>query len=512
MTDLLELALNDLVPSFAEEQPNWSDVVARSKRTRRARVMRLSWRRHPRRAVAFVFALLLIVLLATPAFGVQGYVLHLLGRKNVSFTHSPAAPNVVKKQFLDLPIGAPPQWPTPVQAAKTRTVATFSIAGHPRKLWVAPTLAGGYCYTFELNFGGCRQTRTDRAKAVLGVTWQGGSPRHGVNASIVTRVGGDITAPAAAKITARYADGTTNDIPFVWVSAPIAAGFFSYDIPTTHWNKQRRLLSLTLYGKRGTQLGQQAFPYTAKPVPVRIPSLPSHVGTPRQRVLPGSPDVAPSAPVQQGSADGFRVVVGHNGSVQFTQIGQTPILKELVGQSAGFSCFRLTKEFGIFTVRGLGQGGRFAPMVGFSLNGVGTPVDGCEVQASIGRTWPDRLHNRAAVEIPLTNAGRDYFADRQTARDLALFVRSRRMHHLRAEPAAQAKADILRAYGKPLARSAIRIAVVDATTLQFSERSSSGKTFSVTVDNGRISGQNLKALWVRLLAVFRLCGVGRREQ
>lgn len=492
MIDLLELALDDLVPSFAEEQPNWAGVVARSTRTGRADVMRSGWRRHPRRVVAFALALLLIVLLATPAFGLQGYVLHLLGRKNVSFTHSPAAPNVVKKQFLDLPIGAPPQLATPVLAAKARTVATFSIAGHPRKLWVAPTRTGGYCYTFELSFGGCRQTRPDRAKALLGVTWQGGSPRHGVNASIVTRVGGDITAPAATTITARYTDGTATDIPFVWVSAPIAAGFFSYDIPTAHWNKQHRLLSLTLYDKRGRQLGRQAFPYTAKPALIRIPTRPTHIGTPRQRVLPASPDVAPSAPLQQGSADGFRVVVGHNGSVQFTQIGQTPILKELVGQSAGFSCFRLTKEFGIFTIRGLGQGGRFAPKVGFSLNGVGTPVDGCEVQASIGRTWPDRLHNRAAVEIPLTRAGRAYFADRGAARDLALFVRSRRMHHLRAEPAAQAKADILRAYSTPLAHSSIRIAVVSPTTLRFTERSSNGKTFSVTVHNGHIRSQNLK--------------------
>ncbi len=489
MTDLLELALNDLVPSFADDQPDWPGVLARSTRSTRRRPVP-PWRRHPRRTVAL--ALVLIALLATPAFGVQGYVLHLLGRKNVSFTHSPTAPNVVKKQFLDLPIGAPSQWATPVQAAKARAVATFSIAGHPRKLWVAPTTKGGYCYTFELSFGGCRQARTDRAKALLGVTWQGGSPRHGVNASIVTRVGGDITAPAAAKITARYADGTTTDIPFVWVSAPIAAGFFSYDIPTTHWNKQHRLLALTLYSKSGKQLGRQAFPYTAKPAPIRIPTLPSGVGGPKQRVLPTTPDVAPSAPLQQGAADGFRVVVGHNGSVQFTQIAATPILKELAGHSAGLSCFRLTKEFGIFTVRGLGQEGRLAPKVGFQLSGVGTQVDGCEVQASIGRTWPDRLGNHAAVEIPLTAAGRAYFADRLTARDLALFVRSRRMHQLRAEPATQAKADILRAYRKPLAHSSIKIAVVDPTTLRFTERSSTGKTFAVTVRKGRISKQNLK--------------------
>jgi hypothetical protein len=490
MTDILERALNELVPSFADEQPDWDGVLVRSTRDPRRR--ELWWRRHPRRTLTLVLGLVLIALLATPALGVQGYVLDLLGRKDVSFKHSPAAPNVVKKQFLDLPIGAPPQWATPVQAAQARTVATFSIAGHPRKLWVAPTRTGGYCYTFELDFGGCRQTRSDRGEAPLGVTWQGGSPRHGVNASIVSRVGGDVEDPAAAKITASYADGTTADIPFVWVLAPIAAGFFSYDIPTAHWNKQHRLLALTLYSKSGRQLGRQTFPYNATPAPVRIPTLPSHVGTPRQRVLPTSPKVAPSAPQQEGSADGFRVVVGRNGSVQFTQVGATPILKKLVGQSAGFGCFRLTREFGIFTVRGLSQGGRFASRVGFQLNGVGTPVDGCEVQASIGRTWPDRLHNRAAVEIPLTAAGRDYLADRQAARDLALFVRSRRMHQLRAEPPSQAKADIFRVYGKPLAHSSIKIAVVDATTLRFTELSSTGKIFSVSVRDGHIRKQNLR--------------------
>jgi hypothetical protein len=493
MTDLLELALNDLVPTFADEQPDWADVLARAVRSTRRRSVP-SWRRHPRRTVALAFALVLIALLATPALGVQGYVLHLLGRKNVSFRHSPTAPNVVKKQFLDLPIGAPRQFSPQVKAAQTRVVATFSIAGHPRKLWVAPTTKGGYCYTFELSFGGCRQTRGDRSiggKGQFGVTWQGGSLKRGVNESIVTRVGGDITAPTAATITATYADGTRADIPFVWVSSPIAAGFYSYDIPTAHWEKQHRLLALTLSARNGKQLGRQAFPYGTHPGPARIP-LPTHSTGPKQRVLPTAPDVPPSAPTEAGSADGFKVIVGRNGSVQFTQIGETPILKELVGQSAGFGCFRLTKEFGIFTVRGTGQEGKLAPTVGFELNGVGRPVDGCEVQASIGHVWPDRLHNRAAVEIPLTAAGRSYFADRQAARDLALFVRSRRMHELRREPATPAKAAIIRVYGKQLAQSPIRIAVVNPTTLQFTERSSTGKTFAVTVRNGRISKQNLK--------------------
>ena len=486
MTDLLELALDDLVPFTPDERPDWADVLARS------RPAPSRWRRHPRRAAALALGLVLVVVLATPALGVQGYVLHLLGRKNVSFGSSPSAPNVVKKQFFDLPVGAPTDMAPQVQAGEARTVATFSIAGHPRRLWVAPTVQGGYCYTFELDFGGCRAKAADRdlgARGQFGVTWTAASPRL-PGAALVGRVGGDLTAPTASRITAHYADGATADVPFVWVSRPIAAGFYTYDIPVAHRSRQHRLLDLTLYDGKGKVLGRQTFQYNPSPRFHAIP--PARVRVSQPRVLPTAPPAAPSAPVQEGSADGFQVVVGHNGAAQFTQTGTTPILSGLAGHNVGFSCFRLTREFGIFTVRGLGQWGRLAAKVGFLLSGVGTPVDGCEVQASIGRLWPDRLRDRAAVEIPLTAAGRRFFADRQAARDLALFVRSRRVHQLRREPAARARADILAAYGNELSRSPIRIAAVDAETLRFSERSGTGRTFSVTVRRGRITAENLK--------------------
>jgi hypothetical protein len=54
---------------------------------------------------------------------------------------------------------------------------------------------------------------------------------------------------------------------------------------------------------------------------------------------------------------------------------------------------------------------------------------------------PDSLRNRASVEIPLTAAGKAFFSNRATARDLALFVRCRRMHHLHAEPQTRELAD-----------------------------------------------------------------------
>jgi hypothetical protein len=478
---LLGEGLDRLVPPV-DERADWDDVLRRSGVVAR--------RRRPRRRALLALAAVLVLtigVLATPAFGVQRLLLDLLGRKNVSFANSASAPNVVKKQFLDLSLGAPPSLSPEVIASQARVVATFSVAGHPRKLWVAPTRRGGYCYTFEHAFGGCRQTAAQRRRARFGVTWMGKSAN--VPASmLVIRVGGDITAPQATKIVASYADGTSADVPFVWVSKPIAAGFYSYDIPVAHWTKAHRLLRLRLYDAHGRMLGGQSFPFTHAPLP--HPRLPTHISTPAARVLPTQPPVPPAQPVQRGSAAGFAVVVGRNGSVQFTQTGTTPVLRRLDGHSAGYSCFRLTREFGIFTVRGDGEGGRFAPSVGFALSGVGRPLDGCEVQASFGRRWPDPIGDHAAVEIPLSAAGRRYFADRAAARDLALFVRSRRMHTLRREHGNALLRDVRAAY-PALAHSRIRIAPT-STGAVYSETSPTGRRFSVTVSHGRIAKQNLK--------------------
>lgn len=481
MSDLLGEGLDRLVPAVHEDG-DWDDVLRRTGVAAR--------RRRPRRRALIALAAVLastIGVLATPAFGVQRLLLDLLGRKNVSFANSRSAPNVVKKQFLDLSLGAPPTLSPEVIASRARVVATFTISGHPRKLWVAPTRRGGYCYTFERAFGGCRQTAAERGTARFGVTWTGKSA-NAPGSMVVIRAGGDITAPQATKIVASYADGTSVDVPFVWVSEPIAAGFYSYDVPVAHWTRAHRLVRLRLYGLHGKLLGAQSFPL--RQPPHSRPPVPARIVTPAARVLRTRPPAAPTQPLQRASGDGFGVVVGHNGSVQFTQTGTTPVLRRLDGHSAGYSCFRLTREFGIFTVRGDGEGGSFAPTVGFALSGVGTPLDGCEVQASFGRRWPDPLGEHAAVEIPLTPAGRRFFADRATARDLALFVRSRRMHTLRREHGSRLIRDLHAAY-PALAHSRIRIEPT-ATGAVYSETSPTGRTFTVTVSHGRIVKQNLK--------------------
>jgi hypothetical protein len=165
-------------------------------------------------------------------------------------------------------------------------------------------------------------------------------------------------------------------------------------------------------------------------------------------------------------------------------------LSHLVGRRVTISCFRLTREFGLFTVLGLGTSGAFADSMGYHLSGVGHPLDGCDVESSRGHRWPDSLGSHSPVELAFTAKGRAYFADRAAARDLALFVRSGRMQKIRHEPGAQLVRDMKAAYGAELAKSSIRYRLT-ADGITFTERSSTGKVFRAVVRHGRTAASNV---------------------
>jgi HJR/Mrr/RecB family endonuclease len=94
------------------------------------------------------------------------------------------------------------------------------------------------------------------------------------------------------------------------------------------------------------------------------------------------------------------------------------------------------------------------------------------------------------VEVPLTNAGRRYFADRAAARDLAAFVRARRVQMIRKEAPGAMGHDLESVYGALLARHGIRFTLT-RTGVVFEKSSDTGKRFRVVVRRGRIARQNL---------------------
>ena len=75
---------------------------------------------------------------------------------------------------------------------------------------------------------------------------------------VVTRILGTITAPSAALLQIIYADGTRATIPFVWVTRPIAAGFFAYDVPDGRLSGPGRPTGLVLSDGHGKVLAREA--------------------------------------------------------------------------------------------------------------------------------------------------------------------------------------------------------------------------------------------------------------
>jgi hypothetical protein len=154
------------------------------------------------------------------------------------------------------------------------------------------------------------------------------------------------------------------------------------------------------------------------------------------------PRVRLGALVQRGDSQGVSVAVYEPGVAIFDLSAASPRVARL-GASAG--CLRarflngrwlsdeqssgtLGRNYAHLRVDLVGGGGSMLP------NEVPPPYEGCEINGSYGRRWNDAFGTRALVEIPLSEVGRHFFNDRAAARDLAFFVRSKRVQRIRLSP------------------------------------------------------------------------------
>ena len=53
-----------------------------------------------------------------------------------------------------------------------------------------------------------------------------------------------------------FEDGSTVDIPLVWVSAPVDAGFFIYSVPASHWQPGHLPTTLVARDSEGKSVAQ----------------------------------------------------------------------------------------------------------------------------------------------------------------------------------------------------------------------------------------------------------------
>jgi hypothetical protein len=244
------MSSNALIPPLRELPPGRSAERARHLRAEIARQRRPVVAVPGRRRVLFaaVFALALFgVLLVTPAFGLRDRIVHIFAAGD-----NKRPPQLIQRYFRNLDVA--PGTPSGVIPGKARVAIELSVPGYGRKtLWVAPTRNGGFCTT-----GGCdrdRRTPFYSTLAIAGPTSRNSAPMPG-SPHVHVFFEGDTLIHGAARVAVRFEDGSSERTPLVWVSRPIDAGFFLYELPKAHWQIGKRPVALAVENAHGEQLAR----------------------------------------------------------------------------------------------------------------------------------------------------------------------------------------------------------------------------------------------------------------
>jgi hypothetical protein len=225
----------------SSREPDW-DGVRRAAR-------RLTRRREAARAGMCVVAAALAVTVATPAFGLRGELVQL-------FSSGEPAPAPVVKGFAELDVAAPHGMATGVVAEETREVMRVRLStGKVAVLWVAPTHSGGFCMTLSSGAGGCDRDRLGRFSPALSIP--GPISPEGVILQAPVLFSGHTFVCGAARLKVRFEDGRVGQTQVLWVSKPIDAGFFIYEVPKAQWEPGHRPAAFVLEGAGGEILLQQ---------------------------------------------------------------------------------------------------------------------------------------------------------------------------------------------------------------------------------------------------------------
>lgn len=224
------------------------------------------------RAALLVGAALVAVLVVAPAFG--------LIRSVLPFFDAPKAPQPVQVEFASMNTGAPAGMSPQAIADNTREIGQFSFAGRMHTLWVAPTKQGGFCFEWIGGWGGCTAPTPDP------LTWNGdlvipagvavpsmpvpskhvAGPMSAADLAAImkarslavpTWISGYINASDAQDVVIKFSDGTTVHPQIVWVSKPIGAGFFSYDVPAKYRTEANHLVTVAALTATGDIVKEQ---------------------------------------------------------------------------------------------------------------------------------------------------------------------------------------------------------------------------------------------------------------
>jgi hypothetical protein len=207
---------------------------------------RAGLRRHSRRWLAMPLAAVVAAIAVGSALA--------LYRDSIDFWSAPAAPERIVVEYeemrhrADVGLG----FPAKVIPGEARRVAFFELDGEPRPLFVVPTEDGGYCSRLHFT-GTCG--RIDPTQPTFGAG--GLQSEHGG----LDWIDGQFLDADIRRLELEYLDGTSVPVPFVWVTAPIEAGFFAFDVPPEHETLDRRAAFVLAFDEDGTEVARSELPF-----------------------------------------------------------------------------------------------------------------------------------------------------------------------------------------------------------------------------------------------------------
>jgi hypothetical protein len=358
-----ESYLNDIFAGFAHERDDgdWHDVVRRARRSHRNRVV-----------IAAVAA-------AVVAVGVASAVV--LTNPRIDFRTASKSPLRVVDDFGSEQVLAPPGMAPGVLPQQARRITAVTIDGKQHVLYVAPTKAGGFCEQWSQMGGGCRASRTGPASNSIGGGGMGGP-------NGLTVLDGSFFQTDATRLVVGYADGESDDVPFVWVTKPIDAGFYLFRVPDAHRRAGHEPTSLSLYNTAGKLIARDR---------VIVPNIRDQYVHHR---IPGYPPFLIPAKAGWSKRVQLFALRADNGN----RIGLW-----VAPERGGGTCFWSNRQAGCSQLRGPGFAPGFlkahpglrlqGPLIGFGLSG-GNPVILC---CSVGtKTTRVELRFQDGTPIELT--------------------------------------------------------------------------------------------------------------
>ena len=220
--------------SAGPDDGDWMDVVRRATRAR-----------HRSQIYAAVAVAALVVVGVASAYA--------LGHPIIDFRTADNAPHKVIAEFDSLDIGAPEGMATGVLSDQARAIPGLYLNGEPYELGVAPTKEGGFC----ISQSGCIANGADRRTMDGRISISIKAPE---GLSGPCRISGEFLKSEGERLEVAYADGTSEEVPFVWVTAPINAGFFVFDVPEERRVNSHRPVSVVLFDRAGKVLVRESIP------------------------------------------------------------------------------------------------------------------------------------------------------------------------------------------------------------------------------------------------------------